>query len=53
VARGLYDVACEALPDIPGAEDDAVEPFADWLAHEFGYRPGIGRIYLVGPVATP
>jgi GNAT superfamily N-acetyltransferase len=142
LARGMYEVACEALPDIPGAEDDAVEPFEDWLAHEmqgsgddpdatfvavagdevvgyakfsltaaqpaiahhdlsgvkrawrgrgvaralkaaqinwalangyrelhtrneqrnepirrlnaqFGYRPGIGRIYLVGPVAAP
>ena len=142
LARGLYEVACEALPDIPGSEQDAVEPFEDWLAHEmqgsgdrpdatfvavagdevigyakfsltaaqpttahhdlsgvkrawrgqgvaralkaaqinwaldngyrelhtrneqrnepirrlnaqFGYRPGIGRIYLVGPVATP
>lgn len=142
LARGLYEVACEALPDIPGAEDETVEPFEDWLAHEmqgsgdrpeatfvaiagdevvgyakfsltaaqpttahhdlsgvkrawrgkgvaralkaaqinwalangyrelhtrneqrnepirrlnaqFGYRPGIGRVYLVGPVATP
>jgi GNAT superfamily N-acetyltransferase len=142
LTRGLYEVACEALPDIPGAEGEAIEPFEDWLAHEmqgsgdrpdatfvavagdevvgyakfsltaaqpttahhdlsgvkrawrgrgvaralkaaqinwalangyrelrtrneqrnepirrlnaqFGYRPGIGRIYLVGPVATP
>jgi GNAT superfamily N-acetyltransferase len=142
LARGLYEVACEATPDIPGAENDTVEPFEDWLAHDmqgsgdrpdatfvavagnevvgyakfsltaaqpttahhdlsgvkrawrgqgvaralkaaqinwalangyrelhtrneqrnepirrlnaqFGYRPGIGRVYLVGPVATP
>ena len=42
LARGMYDVALEALPDIPGSEGDRVEPFADWLAHEMqgsGDRP--------------
>jgi mycothiol synthase len=34
LARGIYDVALEALPDIPGQEDDEVEPFEDWLAHD-------------------
>jgi GNAT superfamily N-acetyltransferase len=32
--RGIYDVASEAIPDIPGEEDDVVEPFEDWLAHD-------------------
>lgn len=31
---GIYEVACEALPDIPGSEDELMEPFADWLAHQ-------------------
>jgi GNAT superfamily N-acetyltransferase len=51
LARGLYEVACEALPDIPGAEDDAVEPFADWLAHEMqgsGDRPDATFVAVVG-----
>ena len=34
LARGMYEVALEAEPDIPGSEDDEVEPFADWLAHD-------------------
>jgi GNAT superfamily N-acetyltransferase len=29
--RGLYEVALEAYPDIPGQEDDAIEPFEDYL----------------------
>jgi hypothetical protein len=111
LARGMYEVALEALADIPGQESDEAEPFEDWLAHDmqssgdkpeatflavagddvvgiaralkaaeinwaiensyeelhtrneqrnepirrlnerFGYRTGIGRIYLVGPLA--
>jgi mycothiol synthase len=31
---GLYEVACEANPDIPGSEHERMEPFEDWLAHE-------------------
>jgi GNAT superfamily N-acetyltransferase len=34
LARGLYEVACEAYPDVPGDEDDPMEPFEDWLAHD-------------------
>jgi GNAT superfamily N-acetyltransferase len=34
LARGMYDVAVDAYPDIPGAEDEAMEPFEDWLAHD-------------------
>jgi mycothiol synthase len=36
LARGMYEVAVEAYPDIPGNEDDQMEPFEDWLAHDMG-----------------
>ena len=51
LTRGLYEVACEALPDIPGSEDDAVEPFEDWLAHEMqgsGDRPDATFVAVAG-----
>jgi GNAT superfamily N-acetyltransferase len=38
--RGMYDVAVEAFPDIPGEEEEAVEPFEDWVAHEMQAGPG-------------
>jgi GNAT superfamily N-acetyltransferase len=34
VASGMYEVACEAEPDIPGNEDWVMEPYEDWLAHD-------------------
>jgi GNAT superfamily N-acetyltransferase len=34
LARGIYEVALEAVPDIPGGEDERTEPFEDWLAHD-------------------
>lgn len=34
LARGMYEVACEAYPDIPGLDDDEMEPFEDWLSHD-------------------
>lgn len=34
LAVGVYDVACEAYPDIPGNEEDEMEPYEDWLAHD-------------------
>lgn len=40
VTRRLYEVALEALPDIPGDEDEDIEPFEDWLAHEMESGPG-------------
>jgi GNAT superfamily N-acetyltransferase len=40
LTRGLYEVALEALPDIPGDEDEEIEPFEDWLAHEMQAGPG-------------
>ena len=32
--RGVYEVACEAYPDIPGHEEDEMEAFDDWVAHD-------------------
>jgi GNAT superfamily N-acetyltransferase len=34
LARGMYDVAVDAYPDVPGSRDDEMEPFEDWLAHD-------------------
>jgi GNAT superfamily N-acetyltransferase len=34
LARGMYGVACEAFPDVPGEDDIEMEPFEDWLAHD-------------------
>ena len=34
LARGIYEVACEAYLDIPGGAEDEVEPYEDWLAHD-------------------
>jgi GNAT superfamily N-acetyltransferase len=38
--QGIYDVAVEAMADIPGDEEDEIEPFEDWLAHEMQAGPG-------------
>ena len=51
LARGLYEVACEASPDIPGTSHDAVEPFEDWLAHDMagsGDKPEATFVALAG-----
>lgn len=32
--RGIYSVACEAEPDVPGAQDDVMKSFEDWLAQD-------------------
>jgi GNAT superfamily N-acetyltransferase len=32
ITCGLYEVALEALPDIPDSEDEHVEPFDEWLS---------------------
>ena len=34
LARGIYEVSLQAYPDIPGFEDDELESFEDWLAHD-------------------
>jgi len=51
LAPGLYEVALEAWPDIPGGEDERVEGFEDWLAHEMqgsGDRPEATFVALAG-----
>ena len=51
LARGMYEVALEAEPDIPGAQDDDVEPFDEWLAHDMqgsGDRPEATFVALAG-----
>ena len=42
VTEGMYEVACEAYPDIPGEEDAEMEPFEQWLSMDLqgsGDRP--------------
>jgi GNAT superfamily N-acetyltransferase len=36
LARGLYGVACEAYPDVPGRRGDEMKSFEDWLALDMG-----------------
>ena len=51
VERGLYEVACEAYPDIPGDREHSMEPFEDWLAHDMkgsGERPEATFVALAG-----
>ena len=38
--RGIYEVALEAFPDIPGEEEEGVEPFEEWVGHEMLSGPG-------------
>jgi mycothiol synthase len=39
LTRALYEVAVECYPDIPGQEEDEMEPFEAWLEHDMG-APG-------------
>jgi GNAT superfamily N-acetyltransferase len=51
LARGMYAVACEAHADIPGSEQDEVEPFEDWLAHDMqgsGDNPAATFVAVAG-----
>lgn len=51
LARGMYDVALEAWPDIPGSEDEVEEPFEAWLAHDMqgsGDRPEATFVAVAG-----
>jgi GNAT superfamily N-acetyltransferase len=34
LAPRIYEVALEASPDVPGCEDEIMEPFEDWLVNE-------------------
>ncbi len=51
LARGIYEVAVEAYADVPGGEQDEMEPFEDWLAHDMsgsGDRPEATFVALAG-----
>jgi GNAT superfamily N-acetyltransferase len=36
LARGIYEVASEAYPDVPGREGEAIASFEEWLALDMG-----------------
>jgi len=51
VAPGMYEVAKEAYPDIPGEEDAKMEPFAQWLSMDMqgsGDRPEATFVAFAG-----
>src|SRR5919201_3624055 len=51
LARGMHEVVLEAYPDVPGWEEELVEPFADWLAHDMqgpGDRPEATFVAVAG-----
>jgi GNAT superfamily N-acetyltransferase len=50
-AAGMYEVALEAYPDVPGEEDSEVAPFDEWLAMDMqaaGDRPEATFVALAG-----
>jgi len=55
LARGMYEVVLDAVPDIPGSEDEQVEPFEDWLEHDMlgpGDRPEATFVAVAGAVVV-
>lgn len=51
LTRGIYEVALEASPDVPGWEDEIAEPFEDWLVNDMqgsGDRPEATFLALAG-----
>ena len=51
VVCGLYEVACECYPDIPGEEENEMESFEDWLEHDMsspGDKPEATFVALSG-----
>ena len=47
----MYEVACEAYPDVPGEEEAEVAPFEEWLAMDLqgaGDRPEATFVALAG-----
>ena len=51
LARGIYEVALEASPDVPGCEDEIPEPFEDWLVNDMqgsGDKPEATFLALAG-----
>jgi GNAT superfamily N-acetyltransferase len=50
-AAGMYEVACEAYPDIPGDEDTPMDSFEKWLSTDMaglGDRPEATFVALAG-----
>ncbi len=51
LAPGMYEVACEAYPDVPGEEDAALAPFEEWRSMDLqgaGDRPDATFVALAG-----
>ena len=51
LARGIYEVACEAYPDEPGSADVEMQPFEAWLSQDMqgsGDRPDAVFVALAG-----
>ena len=51
LARGMYEVVLEAIPDIPGAEQEQIQPFEEWLEHDMrgpGDRPEATFVAVAG-----
>ena len=51
LAPGIYEVAAEALPDVPGEDDGDVPSFEDWLEHDMrsaGDMPEATFVALAG-----
>jgi mycothiol synthase len=51
LARGMYQVMLEASPDVPGFEDEELESFEDWLAHDMegpGDKPEATFVAVAG-----
>jgi GNAT superfamily N-acetyltransferase len=52
LARRMYEVALEAYPDAPGGDEDVVEPFDEWVAHELRRFEGTGGATFVALAGT-
>ncbi len=51
LGRGMYEVVLEAAPDIPGGEDETIEPFEHWMEHDMqgpGDRPDATFVAIAG-----
>lgn len=51
LARGIYEVACEAYPDVPDSDEVEMEPFERWLDQDMqgpGDRPEAVFVALAG-----
>ena len=51
LARGIYEVACEAYLDVPGEDEQEMAPFEEWLSVDMqgaGDRPEATFVALAG-----